>query len=82
MCGSYRWLEYHHVFNASNKKNSERYGLMVWLCHFCHNEPPNGVHHNRQNRLALQSRAQKKAMKKYGWSVEDFIKIFGKNYIE
>jgi hypothetical protein len=54
---------------------------MVWLCHYCHNEPPDGVHQNRRRRLMLQARAQEAAMREYGWSIEDFRGIFGKNYI-
>jgi hypothetical protein len=82
MCGANRWLEWHHVFGAALKKKSEKYGLMVRLCHYCHNEPPGGVHQNRERRLKLQAFAQKKAMDHYGWSVEDFIKEFYKNYLE
>lgn len=81
MCGSVRWLELHHIFNAYNKKNSEKYGLLVYLCHYCHNEPPNGVHHNAKNRITLQANAQKAAMKYYGWSEDDFRSIFHKNYL-
>lgn len=80
MCGSVRWLEEHHVYPAANRKKSEHYGLKVYLCHYCHNEPPNGVHHNRENRLALQAKVQEIAMQHYGWTVEDFISIFGRNY--
>ena len=82
MCGSFRWLECHHIFGASNRKKSEYYGLKVLLCHYCHNEPPNGVHQNRKNRLMLQKLAQEKAMQHYGWTKEQFREIFGKNYID
>ena len=82
MCGSVRWIEHHHVFGAAYKKKSDKYGLIVPLCRWCHNEPPNGVHHNAENMRILREKAQKIAMKKYGWSIEDFIRIFGKNYIE
>ena len=82
LCGSYQWLEEHHVFSGYGiRPISEQYGLKVYLCHYCHNEPPNGVHQNRENRLFLQRKAQKIAMKHYGWSVDDFRKIFRKNYI-
>ena len=81
MCGSYQWIEIHHIFGAANRNKSTKYGLVVPLCHYCHNEHPNGVHQNKENRLKLQRIAQKRAMKKYGWTTEEFIKIFGKNYI-
>lgn len=74
-------MELHHVFNASNRKKSDKYGLTVWLCHYCHNEPPNGVHFNKANRQKLQALAQEKAMEHYGWDIDTFRKIFGQNYI-
>ena len=63
------------------RERSEQYGLVVRLCHYCHNEPPNGVHQNREIRRKLQAYAQKKAMERYGWSVEEFIEKFRKNYL-
>lgn len=81
LCGSYRWIELHHVWGGAKRKLSTQYGLVVPLCHYCHNEPPNGVHQNKENRLYLQAKVQKKAMKHYGWTVEQFREIFGKNYL-
>lgn len=82
MCGSHRWLEWHHVFGGALRSKSERLGLKVRLCHYCHNEPPNGVHQNSERRRKLQAYAQKKAMDHYGWSREDFRMEFYKNYLE
>lgn len=82
MCGSRMWLESHHVFGGTaNRKQSEKYGLKVWLCHYCHNEPPDGVHHSVQARQRLQHDVQLKAMSHYGWDTEMFRSIFGKNYL-
>lgn len=82
MCGSSQWLEEHHIFNGNpNRTLSETHGLKVWLCHCCHNEPPNGVHYNRTNRNILQVEAQKKAMEHYGWTADEFQEIFGRNYL-
>ena len=81
ICGSYRWIEWHHVFGASNRKKSTHYGLVVPLCRWHHNEPPNGVHFNAELRQRLQAMAQRKAMKHYGWTVDQFRAVFGKNYI-
>jgi hypothetical protein len=81
ICGSRHWLEWHHIFGGALRSKSEQYGLKVRLCHYCHNEPPNGVHQNKEIRLKLQAFAQKKAMKHYGWSVEDFRREFYKSYI-
>ena len=82
LCGSHNMLECHHVFNGNpNRKLSEKYGLKVYLCHYCHNEPPNGVHFNSMLNLCLKAKAQKMAMEHYGWDVDTFRSIFGKNYL-
>ena len=81
ICHSRANLEWHHVYGAANKKISEKYKLMVRLCHFCHNEPPRGVHQNRVIRQALQAFVQKQAMEHYGWSVDDFRDRFHKSYV-
>lgn len=81
ICGSTQWIEKHHVFGGANRKLSEKYGLTVDLCHYHHNEPPDGVHFNKEIREHLQADIQRAAMERYGWTTEDFIKIFGRNYL-
>lgn len=81
ICGSCQWLECHHVFGGANRKKSEQYGLKVWLCHSHHNEPPHGVHFNINANQQLKATAQLKAMAHYGWSINDFRGVFGKNYL-
>lgn len=81
ICGRYGNIEMHHVFGGQRRKISDKYGAVVPLCHNCHNEPPNGVHHNKEVRLALQAETQRKLMDDHGWTVADFIKVFGKNYL-
>lgn len=74
-------LEEHHVFGGGCRGLSEHFGLKVYLCHFCHNEPPKGVHFNREEREKLQKIAQETAMDHYGWNKDDFIEIFGRNFV-
>jgi len=85
LCGRYACgdaLDKHHVFGAANRKNSEQYGLTVYLHHnSCHIFGRLAVHRNYAMNLDIKERAQKAAMEYYGWTVEDFRKIFGKNYI-
>lgn len=80
-CGALYGLENHHVFGGPLRKLSEHWGLKVWLCHRHHNEPPEGVHHNREKREELQDFAQRMAMKVYGWDIDDFREIFMRNYL-
>lgn len=75
----YWGLDEHHIWGASNRKKSERYGLKVYICHDkCH---LNGVHKNAELDRALKAQAQEIAMKHFNWTTEDFIREFGKNYL-
>ena len=79
ICGRYGDLEWHHIFGGANRQNSTKYGLVVPLCHACHNEPPNGVHFNRERMDALRREGQK-AFESMS-SHEEFMRIFGRNYL-
>ena len=81
ICHSRQWLEWHHVFGGALRSKSERLGIKVRLCHYCHNEPPKGVHQNKEIRHKLQEFSQKKAMAYYGWDTEAFRREFYKSYI-
>jgi len=75
-----RNLEEHHCIYGCNRKNSEHYGLKVFLCHE-HHEGDMGVHYGgTEARDHLKVLAQEAFMAKHG-SREDFIKIFGKAYV-
>lgn len=80
ICGSENWIEEHHCFGGANRKLSEKYGLKVYLCHYCHNEKPNGVHFNYEKMAKLRRIAQSKFEETH--TREEFMKIFGKNYME
>lgn len=76
-------LDCHHVFGAANRDKSEQYGLKVYLHHCkCHIFGEESVHRNANIDRAVKEIAQKKAMRYYGWSTEEFIEIFGRNYIQ
>lgn len=81
LCGRYCNCEVHHIFGGPFRKKSDRLGLTVTLCRECHNTPPNGVHFNRNTMLKVKQYGQRKAMTENAWSVEDFIREFGKNYL-
>ena len=73
-------LERHHIFyGAGRRKLSDKYGLIVWLTHDYHNEPPNGVHYNKERRRELERIGQEAFMKRF--PDKDFRKIFGQNYL-
>ncbi len=78
-CGATRNLEEHHVFHGPNRKLSERYGMKVRLCMYCHRDNKKGVHSDHKFDLRLKKYAQEIFEKKY--SRELFIQVFGKNYV-
>lgn len=81
LCGGWGACEWHHIFGGANRKLSEKYGLKVRLHHHCHNEPPQGVHFNKEVMNELRRLGQQKAMECYGWDVDKFRSIFGKSYL-
>ena len=75
-------LDRHHIFGGAYRKKSERYGLVVYLCHDrCHIFGKNAVHNNAEVMQQLHEFGQREWMKQTGGTVEDFIKEFGKNYL-
>lgn len=85
LCGmnsGFEPLDEHHVFGGANRKLSEQYGLKVYLHHSkCHIFGKGSVHQNADVGKTIKATVQKRAMEYYGWSVDDFIQIFGKSYI-
>lgn len=77
-------LDCHHVFfSGAYRKWSDKFGLTVYLCHDrCHETGERAVHRDAVVCRKLQRYAQKKAMRHYGWSVEQFRQMFGRNYLE
>lgn len=75
-------LDEHHVFFGANRKKSEKYGLKVYIHHHkCHIFGKDSVHQNAKVDKALKAMVQQRAMQHYGWTIEEFIKIFGKSYL-
>lgn len=81
-CGRVCNTECHHIFRGKNRKRADADGLTVHLCHWCHNEPPSGVHYNKRNDLVLKQIGQRAWMEHYGKTVDDFIKAYGRNYLD
>lgn len=79
-CGATQWLERHHIFQGANRGRSEMDGFVVTLCHWCHNEPPDGVHHNKARREELKRMAQ--ARYEVEHSRDEFMGQYGRNYLE
>lgn len=75
-------LDRHEVFNGAYRQKSKAFGLWVLLCHEDCHQGRNGVHKNPTRARDLRQLGQMAAMESYGWSVEEFRRQFGKNYLE
>lgn len=75
-------LDCHHVFNGAYRDKSEKYGLKVYLCHsHCHIFGELAAHRCRATADYLKAEGQKAFMEHYSKTKEDFMRIFGRNYI-
>lgn len=73
-CGGWA-SDVHHIFSGTaNRRQSERYGLKVWLCRQCHEEAHRGGALNRHLRYIAQAKFEETHTR------QEFIKIFGKNW--
>lgn len=75
-------LDKHHIFGGAYRAKSDRYGLTVYLCHSrCHEKGKHAVHRDGEVMRWLREFGQRKAMEENDWTVDDFIREFGKNYM-
>lgn len=82
LCGRWGWMELHHIFSGPNRKLSEKYGLTVLLCgESCHRNGAKAAHRNKDTALMLHQYGQRKYMSEQGATVEQFISVFGRNYL-
>lgn len=80
LCGRYGQTEEHHIFGGANRSLSEEYGLKVHLCMECHRTGKNAVHNNK-NTMDYLHRIGQEAFEHRAGSREEFMKIFGRNFI-
>lgn len=82
ICGTTRSLERHHVFyGTARRKISEDQGCWVWLCKRHHTGSNFAVHKDFDVDDALKKLCQKKWQCKNQKTTQDFIDLFGKNYL-
>lgn len=80
ICGNPN-VEIHHVFFGIKQRSlSTKYGLVIPLCAFHHRDMVHGIHFDSSFCKQMQRAAQESFEAKEG-TREDFIRIFGKNYI-
>ena len=70
--------EHHVIHGTANRKLSEKWGLKVYLCMNCHN----ALHSKTAfHDLDLKQLAEEEWLKQNNKTVDDWIKIFGKNFL-
>lgn len=76
ICHKYDYLECHHVFAGTRRSKSERYGAKAYVCHACHMD----IHAQPRKYVWLKANWQRRVCEEQGWTTDEFIEIFGKNY--
>ena len=75
-------LDRHHIFGGSYRKLSEKYKLVVYLCHYkCHLYGAFAAHNSGETMRALRKYGQSLFCEK-GGTKEQFIKIFNHNFLD
>lgn len=70
----------HEIFGGPYRQISKKYGLWINVCPECHNIGSHSIHSNPENYTFLKVKAQILFEQEY--TDEDFITIFGRNYVE
>lgn len=80
LCGrSSGKLDRHEIWGGALRSKSKRLGLWILLCHYpCHMEKAHG---DRGVMTMLRQKGQEAAMAAYGWTIDEFIKQIGRNYL-
>ena len=73
-------LDRHHIFKGSRRKNAEKYGLWVYLNHNVHMALHDHLKPYETLENDLKPIAQKAFEEQLG-TREEFMKIFGANYL-
>lgn len=83
ICGLYYPTEEHHtIFGTANRKISEQNGFKVYLCKE-HHTGTIGVHGKYGHSLDLRLKEDtEKAFLRQGHSINEWMKLVGKNYLK
>lgn len=82
VCKTTNNLHLHHIMFGKNRKKADKDGLTIYLC-YEHHEGTNGVHGKNGHDLdiKLKQLAEKRWLEYYNTTIEDFISIYGRNYL-
>ena len=68
-------LERIEPWGAENRKKSKSLGLWIILCRGCRED----ANVNQDLAVLLRRGVQRKAMDRYGWSLKEWVELFGKS---
>lgn len=81
ICGK-KPVNKHEIFYGSNRHNSIKYGTVIPLCTAEHHKGNvEGIHADKELDLIWKQKGQLAFMNHYNKNVEEFISVFGKNYL-
>lgn len=75
-CGM-KATDLNEIFRGRNRKNSMKYGAVIPLCRRCHCK----ITDNYNLEMKWKIKGQEKIMNYYNINIEEFINIFGRNYL-
>ncbi len=76
ICHKWADLDEHHVYGASNRKNSTLYGHVIRICRDCHAD----LHHRNPAKYEYLKQDFQR-IHEQTYSREHFMKVFGKSYL-
>lgn len=78
VCGKVGFTHEHHIFpGTARRRLSEEHGLKVYLCPHCHEL----IHGDEELSDILKRQGEEMWLIENEKTIEDFIRVFGKNYI-
>ena len=73
----------HEIFFGNNREKSKQLGLVIPLCLAHHNTNLNtSIHRDKELDTKYKIIGQRKCMEHYNITTEEFIKTFGRNYLD
>lgn len=76
VCGAKK-QDLHEIYSGKNRKISMQWGCVIPFCRVCHND----WDVNKELSETIKIECQKKFMKYYNKTKDEFRQIFGKNYL-
>jgi len=77
ICGRHYGTEWHHVFGGSQRRASDREGLVIELCQECHQR----MHADADFWLKYKKSFQRSWETKKGNTREKWMRLFHRNYL-